>query len=120
LSQLAEACPDLADDLHAIRVRVVDLLPVMRENYYHRDQRGSWSIKAVLPTVCPELDYSDLGEVKAGDDAQAAYLEAVDPATSDQRREALGRGLDAYCERDTLAMVELMRRLTIAQIVSAS
>ena len=32
---------------------MVDLLPIYRNHYYHRDMRGSWSIKAVLPTVAP-------------------------------------------------------------------
>ncbi|MFN3725229.1 MAG: DUF2779 domain-containing protein [Allosphingosinicella sp.] len=118
LSQLADVCPDLAEKLHHIRDRVVDLLPVMREHYYHRDQRGSWSIKAVLPTLCPELSYSDL-QVKAGDDAQAAYLEAISPETSPERRESLRSALLAYCERDTLAMVELLRRASLTNSVPA-
>ena len=42
--------------------------------------KGSWSIKAVLPTVAPELDYSGLGEVRDGIGAQGAYLELIDPA----------------------------------------
>lgn len=57
---LASAFPDLAQPLLAIRDRIVDLLPVTRDHYYHRNQRGSWSIKAVLPTVAPELAYDGL------------------------------------------------------------
>ncbi|PWG03533.1 DUF2779 domain-containing protein [Sphingosinicella humi] len=112
LSELADALPDLRAELEAIRSRVVDLLPVTRAHYYHRDQRGSWSIKAVIPTVCPELDYGGLGEVKAGDDAQAAYLEAISEDISDERGAEIRSALLAYCERDTLAMVEMLTRLT--------
>ncbi|MDG2515920.1 DUF2779 domain-containing protein [Sphingobium yanoikuyae] len=111
LRELSEFFPDLADDLNSIIDRVVDLLPVTRANWYHRDQRGSWSIKAVLPTIAPDLDYSQL-EVKDGGNAQAAYLEAISPDTTDDRRTALDKALRAYCERDTQAMIVLAKHLT--------
>ena len=109
--ELAAAIPDLADQLGAIAARVVDLLPVTRAYWYHRDQRGSWSIKSVLPTIAPELDYAGL-EVKDGGGAQAAYLEAISPETGEDRREALAAALGTYCGRDTEAMIVLARRLT--------
>ena len=57
-----------------------------------------------------DLDYSSL-EVKDGGNAQAAYLEAIDPSTKSDRRSALEEALRAYCERDTWAMVEVARKL---------
>lgn len=108
--ELAEACSDLAQDLREIASRLVDLLPVTRANYYHRDQRGSWSIKAVLPTVASELDYGEL-EVKDGGSAQQAYLEAIMLEPSDLRRSAIKGALLAYCKRDTEAMIVLLKRL---------
>ena len=60
MKELAEAFPDKAVPLQSIISRVVDLLPLMRDHYYHPDMLGSWSIKAVLPTVAPELDYTTL------------------------------------------------------------
>ena len=110
IMELAAAFPDLADTLTGIADRVVDLLPVTRANWYHRDQRGSWSIKAVLPTVAPELDYAGL-EVKDGGSAQVAYLEAIDDGCTVGRRIALDTALRAYCGRDTEAMIVLARRL---------
>lgn len=109
IRELADVFPDLAPALSAMADRIVDLLPVARATWYHRDQRGSWSIKAVLPTVAPELDYGGL-DVQDGGQAQTAWLEiaaGADPA----RRAELERGLLAYCERDTWAMVVLARRL---------
>lgn len=111
IKALALAFGDLREELLALHDRVVDLLPVVREHYYHRDQRGSWSIKAVLPTVCPELAYTDL-EVKDGTNAQAAYLEAINPDTAPPRKSAISDALKAYCQRDTFAMVRLLRALT--------
>jgi hypothetical protein len=107
---LADACPDLGPALRDIASRLVDLLPVTRANYYHRDQRGSWSIKAVLPTVAVDLDYGAL-DVKDGGGAQMAFLEAVQLPASAPRRLAIETALLAYCKRDTEAMIILLKRL---------
>lgn len=107
--ELAEAFPDLAASLLSIAAKIVDLLPVARNHYYHRDQRGSWSIKAVLPTVS-DMSYDGLA-VKDGGAAQEAWHEAADPRTSAERRAELKAGLETYCERDTEAMIVLLNRL---------
>lgn len=108
--ELAAAFPDLVDELTGIADRVVDLLPVTRANWYNRDQRGSWSIKAVLPTVAAEMNYAGL-EVKDGGRAQETYLEASSDGCTVERRMALDAALRAYCCRDTEAMIVLARRL---------
>lgn len=108
--ELATAFPDLAEALTGMAARVVDLLPVTRANWYHRDQRGSWSIKAVLPTIAAEMDYAAL-EVKDGGSAQEAYAEAIAAGCTPERRQALDTALRAYCGRDTEAMIVLARRL---------
>lgn len=110
---LARHCSDLAPALESLATRLVDLLPLTRRHYYHRDMRGSWSIKSVLPTLA-DLGYADLIEVKSGNDAQAGYLEAIDPSTSEERREALREALTNYCRRDTEAMIMVLGALTRA------
>jgi len=107
ISELAKLFPDLAEGLLAINNRVVDLLPIARDNYYHPDMMGSWSIKAVLPTIAPDLDYTEL-TVGNGGDAQEAYKEIVHPNTPEQRKQELTVGLREYCKLDTLAMVRLV------------
>ncbi|MGB6223030.1 DUF2779 domain-containing protein [Haloferula sp.] len=104
---LAKRFPLLGPDLHAIIARVVDLLPIARNRYYHPDQHGSWSIKAVLPTVCPDLAYDDLDGVQHGQAAQQAFLEAMAPETTAERKTEIARQLLSYCELDTFAMVRL-------------
>lgn len=103
---LAEVFPDLAPALEAAIARIVDLLPIARDHYYHPEMRGSWSIKAVLPTIAPDLAYDDL-EVSHGGMAQEAFLEMMRPETTEERRAQLYEGLLRYCERDTLAMVRV-------------
>ncbi|HJS21149.1 MAG TPA: DUF2779 domain-containing protein [Steroidobacteraceae bacterium] len=112
LRTLGHLVPMLADRLRALEPRLVDLLPLLRSHYYHPAMRGSWSIKTVLPTVVPHLRYEDLGEVRAGDAAQRAYLEAIDPATTPLRRHDIELALRRYCRFDTEAMLELTRRLS--------
>ncbi|MET1755536.1 DUF2779 domain-containing protein [Novosphingobium sp. RD2P27] len=111
LAELAKDFPDLAMALASLRDRVVDLLPVARDHWYHRDQRGSWSLKRVLPTIAPQLDYASL-DVKDGAQAQDAYREAVAPDTSPERREELEEGLRNYCLRDTKAMIIIAKSLS--------
>jgi hypothetical protein len=108
IQSLAERFADLAAPLAALVERIVDLHPPTRRHYYHPEMQGSWSIKAVLPTVAPELRYSALGEVQDGFAAQNAYVEAIAPTTSEARRAALRRALLDYCRHDTLALVRLV------------
>lgn len=107
IRELAERLPDLATPLLAINGRIVDLLPIAREHYYHPSQKGSWSIKAVLPAICPDLRYDALDGVQDGGMAMNVYLEAVAPGTSEARKTEIEKQLLAYCALDTYAMVRL-------------
>ncbi len=107
LNELAVMFPDLASGLNGLIERLVDLLPLTKAHYYHPEMKGSWSLKDVLPTVAPDLDYGDLDEVQTGTDAQLAYLEAVDPETSKSRRAELKSRMLEYCKMDTLGLVKL-------------
>ena len=106
---LANAVPTHADALRSLEARTVDLLPVARSHYYHPNQRGSWSIKKVLPTIVPELDYSTL-DVKDGGNAQEAYLAAIEIDNHSPRKRDIDVALKAYCGRDTWAMVAIYRK----------
>ncbi len=107
IRELAVRFPDLAAALTDLLPRLVDLLPVTRQHYYHPDMKGSWSIKAVLPTIAPDLDYAHLDGVQDGGQAQQAYLEAIAPETPKTRKKAIECSLKTYCGRDTEAMVRL-------------
>lgn len=111
IKELAARFTDLEVNLRAIKTRLVDLHPVTKANYYHPSQRGSWSIKAVLPTVAPDLSYQDLDGVKDGGMAMEAYLEAIHPDTTAARKAEIETQLLAYCGLDTFAMVRLWQFL---------
>ncbi|MBK7792617.1 MAG: DUF2779 domain-containing protein, partial [Betaproteobacteria bacterium] len=95
--ELAAAFPDLASRLQELAGRLFDLLPFTREHYYHPAMMGSWSIKAVLPTIAPDLDYANLDDVQSGEMVEPVYFEMIDPATSAERRAALERALLISC-----------------------
>lgn len=106
IREMAALFPDKAPALLALEGRMIDLLPLYRAHYYHPRMMGSWSIKAVLPTVAPELDYGEL-DVSDGGQAQMAWLTVVHPETTPEERERLREAMLKYCERDTWAMVKL-------------
>jgi hypothetical protein len=103
--------PDLGAELDAIALRLVDLHPIARSHYYHPAQNGSWSIKRLLPTIAPDLDYANLDEVADGTSAQLAYLEMVDAGTGNERRTRLADAFRVYCRRDTDGMVRIAQYL---------
>ncbi len=113
LRELAETFPDLSEHLLAIEGHVADLLdPFQKGWYYRREIGGSFSIKSVLPAVCPgdpELDYHVLEGVHNGTEAMSVYPEIpyLPPAEQERAR----RNLLAYCRLDTLAMVKVWEEL---------
>lgn len=107
IRDLANRFPEQADPLLKISDRIVDLLPIARERFYHPSQHGSWSLKSVLPAICPELSYESLNGVSDGGMAMDAFREAIAEGTTNERKREIERELREYCELDTLAMVRV-------------
>ena len=112
INGLIHLFPDLADRLQAIHDRIFDLLPVLKQNYYHPDMKGSWSIKKVLPCLVPELRYDLLSGVQDGTQAQAVYLSLISGEMSETTQDQARNDLLAYCELDTLAMVRIVEKIS--------
>jgi hypothetical protein len=110
LAALARRYKDLRKPLAAVIARIEDLLPPMRAHYYHPAQLGSWSIKAVLPTLSA-LSYGQVGIVQDGGAATEAFAEMLRTECSEARRGELRTGLLEYCKLDTLAMVSITQNL---------
>lgn len=111
ISELADMTPKNGRALRRISKRLIDTLPLAKTYYYHPSMKGSWSLKAILPTIARELGYETLDEVQDGGQAAAAYMEIIAPGTTVARRSSLIAALERYCERDTLALVRLLRFL---------
>ena len=106
LNDLIEALPHLGAELQGIVGRLWDLAPVIRSSVYHPHFYGSFSLKAVLPVLVPEMSYDAL-DIQEGTAAQIAYEEMIDAGTSPERKAELRQQLLEYCKHDTLAMVRL-------------
>ena len=111
INEMAQQFPDLAKDLDAVVKRIVDLYEIIKKNYYHPGFCGSFSIKQVLPTLIPSLDYGDL-EIKEGGTAAALFTRMVKGEMTDKAEiQRTRKALLAYCQRDTMAMVKLHEKL---------
>ncbi len=109
LAELAERHPKFAPVLQTFIDRVVDLLPLVKEFFYHPAMHGSFSIKKVLPVIAPDLDYQKLDEIQEGTGAQVAFIEAaLNSNTSPERRAEIEQKLKTYCCQDTWTMVEVV------------
>ena len=107
IRELAERFPRLRKALLAINDRVVDLLKVAQQRYYHPSQQGSWSIKKVLPAIASDLRYDNLKGVQDGGTAMEAFVEALASSTTPERRQEIHDQLHDYCRLDTYAMVRI-------------
>ena len=102
IKKLAEQFPKYAKELNSMIDRIVDLQVLFKKfHYHHADQKGSNSLKAVLP-VFSDKKHSDL-EISDGTESFTAFYDKY-YLGKDVSRKAL---LD-YCALDTLAMVEIM------------
>ena len=110
LRELAVLYPEHAGAIEGVISRIVDLLTIVRDHVYHADFHGSYSLKAVLPALVPDLNYGDL-EVQEGGGASATFfaMRLLDPPSSE--RQTRYEALWEYCKRDTLAMVRVFDAL---------
>ncbi len=90
--------------------RMVDLMkPFQQKDYYLPEMKGSHSIKAVLPALCPELSYERLS-INNGYLATMAYNELQ--TSSDMFKiQEVKQDLLEYCKLDTLAMVKIYNKI---------
>jgi hypothetical protein len=110
LSRCAALHPEFAPWVAQVKHRVVDLLlPFKSFKVYHPQQRGSASIKAVLPAFTGR-SYQEL-EIQEGGTASLEYVRANFGEVSDAERQRVRRQLEDYCARDTEGMVWLVAAL---------
>ncbi len=110
IQDLAEAFPDHRDWADQASSRMVDLLDPFRNfNYYHPGQRGSASIKNVMPALTGR-GYDDL-EISVGDEASLAYLDMTYGNMPAQDKAKIRHDLEDYCGRDTEGMIWIVDEL---------
>jgi predicted RecB family nuclease len=113
IKELAVAFPKLKRELERMISRLWDLYRIIPKHYYHPQFNGSYSLKQVLPALIPSLKYDDL-EIQDGGQASEQYYRMIFEDINAAEKERIRRALLKYCERDTLAMVEL-RKILLAK-----
>ncbi|HMD54956.1 MAG TPA: DUF2779 domain-containing protein, partial [Phycisphaerae bacterium] len=110
LTEMSELLPEYESWVKQIKSRVVDLLlPFRGFRYYHPDQHGSASIKAVLPVLAGK-DYQNL-MIQEGGTASREYQRVTFTEVTDAERNRVRRALEEYCGQDTMGMVWIMENL---------
>jgi CRISPR/Cas system-associated exonuclease Cas4 (RecB family) len=106
---LAKDLPKYSRQLLATLDRLVDLHKIIKNNYYHPEFHGSFSLKSVLPAIIPEMGYENLG-IQEGQEASIEYMRMLDPSTPAGEKEKIRSDLLKYCGHDTLAMVKIREK----------
>jgi hypothetical protein len=110
LQDLGTAFPAYGAWSEAVTSRLVDLIVPFRSfHYYHPLQKGSVSIKAVLPAVTGR-GYEGMA-IAEGAEASLRYLDITYGNVSPEERVRTREELLAYCGLDTEGMVKIIERL---------
>ena len=110
-SELGDMLPEYKQAMEAINDRIVDLIIPFRQKWYDDPRfEGSASIKQVLPILCPHLSYKELG-IQEGGSAQRLWMEAILDEKRVYQKDQILADLIEYCKLDTLAMVEIYKKL---------
>ncbi|MFC2007640.1 DUF2779 domain-containing protein [Chloroflexota bacterium] len=111
LKELAEAFPKHSAWVDSVSGRMVDLLEPFRSfHYYNPTQKGSASLKSVLPAVTG-YSYEDM-EISNGELASVLYQSATFGNIPDEERDKIYDDLEKYCGLDTEGMIEIVNELT--------
>jgi hypothetical protein len=110
-TNMAGLHPEYAGFLQDVNARIYDLADIVNFGYYiHPGFKGSWSLKHVLPVMVPELRYEEMA-INKGDQASLVWWNITFGNLADPEKETLIENLKKYCRLDTLAMVEIIRKL---------
>ena len=110
LEDLGSWFPEHSDRIETIIGNMKDLMaPFRNKDCYLWQMNGSYSIKAVLPALIPELSYDEM-EISDGGMAMNAYSTTCE--TKDlEELERIRKALLEYCKLDTLGMVRIVEKL---------
>ncbi|MEJ2596451.1 MAG: DUF2779 domain-containing protein [bacterium] len=110
LRELASDFPQFETAIQLLLERIIDLMEVFsRKQLYTPEMQGSYSIKSVLPALVPGFSYEGL-EIADGGTASLAF-HALYRETDLVKIAGTRENLRAYCSMDTLAMVEILKKL---------
>lgn len=111
LQALAKLYPEYGSLVNHWVSGMIDLMvPFRQRDVYFWTMKGSYSIKYVLPALCPELSYDGF-EIANGQAAMDAYNEMCKAKNDAEMLAAIRANLLQYCHLDTFAMVRIIEAL---------
>ena len=84
-------------------------MPFRGFHYYHPSQKGTASLKSVLPAVTGQ-GYEDM-MIASGDNASLAFLTITFEDVPEDEAARVREALLTYCKMDTEGMVRIIKRL---------
>jgi len=110
LKQLGESFLGYCEWLTSLALRLVDLWePFKKFHYYHPQQRGSASIKQVLPALTGR-SYEGI-DIADGETAAVLYWNVTHRPAPEAERQRVYADLEKYCGLDTDGMRSIVERL---------
>lgn len=109
--EYAKLYPIHAPFFEDLNERTVDLADIFSKRLYlDKKLKGKYSIKKVLPLLCPELSYKELG-IQEGSTASRSWHEAIVSGERAEDKDQILADLREYCGLDTYAMVAIFQHL---------
>ncbi len=110
LNNLATFLPKYNEWVEDLNDRIIDLLAPFRSfHYYDPRQKGSASIKNVLPVLTgTSYDHLDISD---GIDASLAFLDIISNNVPEEERIKIRKDLEKYCSLDTEGMIWIVDKL---------
>ena len=110
IEEMIRDFPHYAEQLQSIIDRMKDLMYPFQKKHYTTEALGKYySIKVVLPALCPDVSYNEL-EISNGMDASNQFLDLY-YCTDENHIANTRQHLLKYCHLDTLAMVRILEVL---------
>jgi hypothetical protein len=111
LEEMAEDFPQYATALNDITYKLLDLMPVFRVWYRTHSMGARYSMKVVLPALCPDLNYDQL-PIGDGVSATNAFMQLYHEK-DEAKKAAIRQSLIEYCTLDTYGMMRLWALLKV-------
>jgi len=110
LRALANVYTEYDKWVESLNDRIIDLLAPFRSfHYYDARQKGSASIKNVLPVLTgTNYDYLDISD---GMDASLAFLDVISNNVAEKEEIKIREDLEKYCALDTEGMIWIVNKL---------
>ena len=110
LRKLANFFPEYGEWVEGLNDRIIDLLAPFRSfHYYHPKQKGSASIKKVLPALTgTSYDHLDISD---GMSASLTFVDILSNKFTEEEMIKIREDLEKYCALDTEGMIWIVDKL---------